>query len=209
MLDISFGQFVVVSTVALMCIGRKDLPKAARMAGQGVGNSVSFLRFVRKSADKLTAEIEAGEGATAKDIKSLKDEVMSGMREFESVRSDLQMGVDQANVRNIMRPRRATPVPGNPAQPNPVAPAPAPHQVYSAPVASAHALHTPSSAQTSAAVAESTWRGEVSQNQVSSRFDAVGERSGGADDGATALSDLLKDNLVIDHYEELQRKKKE
>jgi Sec-independent protein translocase protein TatA len=250
MFDISFSQLLVCSVVTLTVIGRKDMPKAARMLGSGVGNSVSFLRYVRQSADKFTASIEASEGSAAMDIKSLRDEVSLGLREIEDVRRDLVQGVDDARVGAIMNnrglaqaSRRVTSVPGTsvpgtsvpgtsvlstsmPGTSMPGISAPTSGQTTAA-VSTADFSHAPpaqpssharaplpsrpptlaSSTLTSAAVAESTWSGEISQIPASAFQSAVGERgSGTGDDGASALADLYKETLIMDHYERVKDK---
>ena len=226
MFDVSFSQLLVVSVVTLTVIGRKDMPSAARMLGTGVGNSVSFLRFVRQSADKFTASIEASEGSAALDIKSLRDEVNLGLREMEEVRQELVSGVDNARMGVIMkggvmgggsrgsdRSGRVIPPMFNDAtskQTNQVGRASAPQLTTTQPAAPTKAVPLASSSLTAAAVAESTWSGEVSQIPKASFTQAVGERGYGAggagDDGASALAELYKETLIMDHYERVKDK---
>ncbi|GMI52011.1 hypothetical protein TeGR_g15303 [Tetraparma gracilis] len=226
MLDASWGELLVIGGVACVAIGRKDLPSFARMAGRGVGNSVSFLRYVRRTADNLSSQLEATNSPDARSIKALREEVSLGLREMEDVREDLTSARESARARSLMRqaykpkslpksqptsqPASFSPQP--PAAPLPVAPPPAApaaplHPPPSQPLPSPPLSAAPASsaALTAAAVAESTWGGEVANVNAGAPFVAVGERSlVEGEDGSSVLADLLKENLIHEHYERVK-----
>ena len=80
MFEISWGELVVLTGVGLTLIGRKDLPSAARMAGTQVGRLVGLLQGARARADRFAAHNE---------LKQLQNELRSGLRELDAVKSEL------------------------------------------------------------------------------------------------------------------------
>src|ERR1700761_2373108 len=58
MFDLSWSHIVIVLVVALVVIGRKDLPRAARTAGRWVGKARAMAGEFRKSFDEMARQAE-------------------------------------------------------------------------------------------------------------------------------------------------------
>lgn len=80
MLDVSWGEFAVILGLGLALIGRKDLPHASRVAGTQVGRIVGLLQGARARADRFAAQNE---------LRQLQNELRSGLRELDAVKSEL------------------------------------------------------------------------------------------------------------------------
>jgi Sec-independent protein translocase protein TatA len=78
-----------VSALGLAMIGRKDLPQAARTAGQQVGRIVGLLQGARARADKFTAHNE---------LQQLQNELRSGLRELDAVKSELAVSMSSRGI---------------------------------------------------------------------------------------------------------------
>jgi Sec-independent protein translocase protein TatA len=78
--SISWGETVVVTGVALMLVGRKDLPVASRFVGTQLGRVVGLLQGARIRADRFAQHHE---------LKALQNELRSGLRELDMVKSEL------------------------------------------------------------------------------------------------------------------------
>lgn len=89
MFDVSWGELVVVSAVGLAMIGRQDLPRAARTAGQSVGRIVGLLQGARARADRFTAHNE---------LKQLQNELRGGLRELDAVKSELALSMSPGGM---------------------------------------------------------------------------------------------------------------
>lgn len=59
--DITFSQFALVLVVGAAVIGPRDLPKAARSAGQMMGTAVRFIVNTRSQAEKMMQETQIPE----------------------------------------------------------------------------------------------------------------------------------------------------
>jgi sec-independent protein translocase protein TatB len=91
MLDLSWGEIMVVGAVALIVIGPKDLPKALRTLGNTVGK-------IRRMAGEFQSQFaeamrEAELDDVRKQIQGVNDSVGS-LNPIESVRSELKSAVE-------------------------------------------------------------------------------------------------------------------
>jgi Sec-independent protein translocase protein TatA len=89
MIEVSWSEMFVVSALGLAMIGRKDLPQAARTAGQSLGRIVGLLQGARARADKFTAHNE---------LKQLQNELRSGLRELDAVKSELAVSMSSRGM---------------------------------------------------------------------------------------------------------------
>jgi Sec-independent protein translocase protein TatA len=80
MFEISWGEIFVVGAVGVAVTGRKDLPAACRLVGSQLGRMVGLLQGARARADQFTAQNE---------MKQLQNELRSGLRELDQVRTEL------------------------------------------------------------------------------------------------------------------------
>ncbi len=61
MFDLSWSHILIVLVVALVVIGPKDLPRAARVAGRWVGKARAMAGEFRKSFDEMARQSELDE----------------------------------------------------------------------------------------------------------------------------------------------------
>lgn len=86
---ISWGETCLLVGASFYFIGRKDLPTASRFLGSQVGRIVGLLQGARVRADRFTAQHE---------LRQLQNEFRSGLRELESVRSELAVSVSSQGL---------------------------------------------------------------------------------------------------------------
>jgi Sec-independent protein translocase protein TatA len=84
MFNVSWGELAVLAGISLAVIGRRDLPKVAYMAGTQVGRVVGLLQGARARADRFAAQSE---------LKQLQNELRSGLRELDAVKSELAVSM--------------------------------------------------------------------------------------------------------------------
>jgi Sec-independent protein translocase protein TatA len=89
MIEVSWTEMLVVSGLGLAMIGRRDLPSAARTAGQSLGRIVGLLQGARARADKFTAHNE---------LTQLQNELRSGLRELDAVKSELAVSMSSRGM---------------------------------------------------------------------------------------------------------------
>jgi Sec-independent protein translocase protein TatA len=89
MFDVSWGETFVVFGVGIYFIGRKDLPRATRFLGTQVGRAVGLLQGARVRADRFTAQSE---------LRQLQNELRSGLRELDAVRSEVAVAVSSQGM---------------------------------------------------------------------------------------------------------------
>jgi Sec-independent protein translocase protein TatA len=80
MFDFSWAQIVVLCGASVYFVGRKDLPRVSRVAGEQLGRLVGLVQGARAKADKFAANSE---------LKQLQDELRSGLRELDTVRTEM------------------------------------------------------------------------------------------------------------------------
>jgi Sec-independent protein translocase protein TatA len=84
MFDLSWGEITVVVGLGLAIIGRKDLPRASRTLGTQVGRVVGLLQGARARADRYASQNE---------LRQLQNELRSGLRELDAVKSELAVSI--------------------------------------------------------------------------------------------------------------------
>ncbi|KAI2508813.1 zinc-RING finger domain [Fragilaria crotonensis] len=89
MFEIGWGETFVVIGAAMYFIGRKDLPRAARFAGTQTGRIVGLLQGARVRADRFAAQSE---------LRQLQNELRSGLRELDAVRSEVAVAVSSQGM---------------------------------------------------------------------------------------------------------------
>jgi Sec-independent protein translocase protein TatA len=89
MFDIGWSELIVLGAVGITMIGRKDLPGAARMAGTQVGRLVGMMQGARVRADRFAAQNE---------LRQLQNELRSGLRELDAVRSEMAVAMSSQGV---------------------------------------------------------------------------------------------------------------
>jgi Sec-independent protein translocase protein TatA len=82
--SVSWGELGVLLGLGLTLVGRKDLPHAARLAGTQVGRIVGLLQGARVRADRFAAQNE---------LRQLQNELRSGLRELDTVKSELAVSM--------------------------------------------------------------------------------------------------------------------
>lgn len=99
MLDVSWGETLVVLAVSVTVIGRNDLPKASRFLGKHVGRIVGLLQGARARADRFTVDNE---------LSALQSELRSGLRELDTVKGELAVAASsQGMMGRGLRPSSA------------------------------------------------------------------------------------------------------
>lgn len=89
MFDMSWGEVLVIGTVALVAIGPKDLPKALRMAGQAVGK-------VRRMAGDFQAQFnEAMREADLEELRKTATDINDAVAPFKSQFDPLKSANEQ------------------------------------------------------------------------------------------------------------------
>lgn len=90
MFDVSFGELITISAVALIVIGPEKLPKVARTAGALLGRAQRFVSTVKADLDKefqlaelakVEAEIRAEATALGQTIHQPLEEAMQAIAE--------------------------------------------------------------------------------------------------------------------------------
>ena len=84
MFNVSWGELAVLAGISVAVIGRQDLPKVSYMIGTQVGRLVGFLQGARARADRFAAQSE---------LKQLQNELRSGLRELDAVKSELAVSM--------------------------------------------------------------------------------------------------------------------
>jgi Sec-independent protein translocase protein TatA len=208
MLDISWGEMGVLIGVTTFFIGKQDLPKAARYAGMYVGRFVGFIQGARARADRFAANHE---------LKQLQNELRSGLRELDVVKSELATslssrgmmgrtlgstvsGVNRtnsiSNTKSYALPQAPLSLPSvtSPAFTTQFTPATTPQIAPTIPL--------PPQRQTMGAVAEEEWKRQgidfVSRAERGTDRGMNVEKSGSA-----TLAFLLKESLLFSQYDRM------
>lgn len=213
MFDVSWGETFIVIGAALYITGRKDLPRAARFAGTQTGRVVGLLQGARVRADRFAAQSE---------LRQLQNELRSGLRELDAVRSEVAVAVSSQGM--VGRGLGST-VPGSNRQiesvsvgpgggltsslsamskiqsantgPTPLASQASNATIPGAPVASviSQVRELAPRSQAVAAVAEEEWvkRGIGFQSRA--------ERGLGDANGSALLSNLYQQTLIYDQHD--------
>ncbi|AZN37266.1 Sec-independent protein translocase protein TatB [Iodobacter ciconiae] len=95
MFDVSFGELIIISAVALIVIGPEKLPKVARTAGALLGRAQRFISTVKSDLDKefqlaelakVEAEIRAEASALSQTIHQPLEEAAQALSEPAPIR---------------------------------------------------------------------------------------------------------------------------
>lgn len=89
MFDIGFYELALIGVLALLVLGPKRLPEAARTAGRWVGKLRAFVSNVKQDIDR---EIEGGE---LTELKRLKEELSQARTLIEESSNSIHQQVDQ------------------------------------------------------------------------------------------------------------------
>ncbi|MFV1998282.1 MAG: Sec-independent protein translocase protein TatB [Acidiferrobacterales bacterium] len=89
MFDIGFYELALIGVLALVVLGPKRLPEAARAAGRWVGKVRSFVANVKQDIDR---EIEGGE---LTELRQLKEELNQARTLIEESSNSIYQQVDQ------------------------------------------------------------------------------------------------------------------
>mmetsp|Transcript_33330 Transcript_33330/g.49031 ORF Transcript_33330/g.49031 Transcript_33330/m.49031 type:complete len:273 (-) Transcript_33330:561-1379(-) len=105
--NVSWGELLVCSGLAVTFIGRKDLPGASRTLGNYVGRLVGMLQGGRQRIDKFASDNE---------LKVLQNELRAGLREIDAVKSELAVastsGLIGRGLGSTLGRQSRTPMPG-------------------------------------------------------------------------------------------------
>lgn len=88
----------MVMAVGVAVVGRKDLPAAARTAGNYTGRMVGWLQGMRSRADRFTAQNE---------LATLQNQVRSSMRQLQAVQAEV-MSASSVNSQHLSTSRGST-----------------------------------------------------------------------------------------------------
>lgn len=98
MFDIGFWELALIGILALVVLGPKRLPEAARTAGQWVGKLRSFIANVKQDIDR---EIDSGELA---DLRRLRDELGQARNMIEETSNTIQQ--QASNIAQEVKSRK-------------------------------------------------------------------------------------------------------
>jgi sec-independent protein translocase protein TatB len=106
MFDIGFSELVLIGLIALIVLGPKRLPEAARAAGRWMGQLRRFVASVKQDLDR---ELRADELA---ELRRLKDELDDTRRALSESSSQIVQGLTEtAEAASIRPPAAALPEP--------------------------------------------------------------------------------------------------
>jgi sec-independent protein translocase protein TatB len=119
MLDIGFSELTLIGVLALLVLGPKRLPEAARIAGLWVGRLRSFIANVRQDLDR---ELQGGELDELRRLKRELDDTRAMIRQqssetFEQLRALDDMITAENSIQPETEDRSATSALASPARP--------------------------------------------------------------------------------------------
>ncbi|MDW5415403.1 Sec-independent protein translocase protein TatB [Iodobacter sp. CM08] len=102
MFDVSFGELIIISAVALVVIGPEKLPKVARTAGALLGRAQRFISTVKSDLDKefQLAELAKVEAEIRAEANQLSQTIHQPLEEAKAALSEPieQPAVDEIPV---------------------------------------------------------------------------------------------------------------
>lgn len=110
MFDIGFYELALIGVLALLVLGPKRLPEAARTAGRWVGKLRAFVANVKQDIDR---EIEGGE---LTELRRLKDELSQARTLIEESSNSIHQQVDRLTD-NVSQGAKGLSSPGSAAAP--------------------------------------------------------------------------------------------
>ena len=213
MFDVSWGELFVLTAVGIAFVGKRDLPRLAGAAGKQVGKLVGTLQGARARADHMIQQNE---------LRQLQQELQSGLRELDAVRSELATAV--APSRSLMSTTRhradATPSPSAaigriPSKPIDTARA----DSVKDPTTRAHSSSTDLLSSTAsisslpsqsiAAVAQAEWE-KQGIGFISKAEQGIGQnQSSTVASGSALLANIYQENLIWDQHDRVVQEQDE
>ncbi|MEA1833546.1 Sec-independent protein translocase protein TatB [Methylobacterium durans] len=105
MLDMSWGEVMLIGGVALIVIGPKDLPKALRTVGQITGKLRRMAGEFQMQFNEAIREAELDE--VRREVDGIKRTVGSGTQGFnpvQTIRDELKGAIEAREGRNAAKP---------------------------------------------------------------------------------------------------------
>lgn len=202
MVYFSWGELGVLAGVGLVFAGKQDLPRVSRAFGTQIGRLVGLLQGARARADRFAQQNE---------LQRLQNELRSGLRELEHVRSELAVSMSPrgmvgrelgATVASANRPSSAGTSISKPLLPLPTQPSPSASssslpsipvsQSTVAPLRQQGPRPLPPQKQSVAAVVEAEW------HKQGIHFTSKAEAYAG---GSQLLAHALQESLIFDQHD--------
>lgn len=221
MFDVSWGELFALTGVGIALVGRKDLPKAAFLLGNQVGRIVGILQGARVRADRFTAQNE---------LRQLQNELRSGLRELDAVRTELSVAVSTSGMvgrqlgptvkaadrRQVTAGAGAT-SPTSQDVANPVVSATTPSSATTSPsIPSVASPASPPAQESASAVRELAPRSHavaaVAEEEWAKQgigFQSRAERGFGDATGSAVLANLLQQSLIYDQHDRVVQEQDE
>jgi Sec-independent protein translocase protein TatA len=193
MFDVSWGEITVVVGLGLAIIGRKDLPRASRTLGTQVGRVVGLLQGARARADRYASQNE---------LRQLQNELRSGLRELDAVKSELAVSI---TGRGLMGRSLGSMVSGANKQMVPSLPAASAMSYADAPERQPQLEPLAPEAQSIAAVAEEEWEKQGIAFKSKAESGAGLANYDPSTSGSVMLANILTQSLIFDQYDRAVR----
>ncbi|OEU20181.1 hypothetical protein FRACYDRAFT_153929, partial [Fragilariopsis cylindrus CCMP1102] len=87
--NVSWGEIVIVGSIGIAITGKRDIPKVCHFVGSQLGRVVGLLQGARVRADQFTQHNE---------LKSLQNELRSGLRELDQVKTELAIAASSSGM---------------------------------------------------------------------------------------------------------------
>ena len=89
MFDVSWGEIALVGVVGITITGKRDMPRVCNFVGNQLGRVVGLLQGARVRADQFTQHNE---------LKSLQNQLRSGLRELDQVKTEMAIAASSRGV---------------------------------------------------------------------------------------------------------------
>lgn len=90
--SVSWGEIFVLTGATVLLVGKKDLPVACNFLGTQIGRAVGLLQGARIRADRFAQHHE---------LKALQNELRSGLRELDAVKSEMVLATSNVAGRSL------------------------------------------------------------------------------------------------------------
>jgi Sec-independent protein translocase protein TatA len=87
--NVSWGEILIVGSIGIAITGKRDIPKVCNFVGIQLGRVVGLLQGARVRADQFTQHNE---------LKSLQNELRSGLRELDQVKTELAIAASSSGM---------------------------------------------------------------------------------------------------------------